>query len=473
MVRGALALVLHAHMPYVEGFGTWPFGEEWLWEAIASVYLPLLGVIEDAPITVGLTPVLCDQLELLPREAGTRLRAYLQDVKAPLHARDAAELEAAGAAAPAAEVRRAAGDYAAAEEALEAIGGDLLGAYRRAARDGPAELLTSAATHAVLPLLATRAGLRLQLASGIRSHERRFGSFAGGFWLPECAYEPGLERDLDRHGVRYFVLDQTGALGLGALDQLEPVATPAGPIAVPLDWETVSLVWSEESGYPAHALYRDYHRGTAGGAHPWRNDGGGYRHDEALAQARRDASDFVRRAFARLDRYAAERRRSGLLCCPLDAELLGHWWYEGPAWLAAVVDEARVRGLELVTLSEGVALTEPVERTLAASSWGDGGDLSTWDSPATAELVFAARGAELQTVAAARPGADLADAARELLALQASDWAFMVSRVLAEAYARERFAGHARALASWRSAKFSPTTRGLTPGLDASPLLGP
>ena len=294
--------------------------------------------------------------------------------------------------------------------------------------------------------MCIRDRLRLQLATGIRSHERRFGAFSGGFWLPECAYESGLERDLGEHGVRSFVVDQTVALGLGALDQLEPVTTPAGPVAVPLDWETISLVWSNESGYPAHSLYRDYHRGTAGGTHPWRNDGGGYRHADALAQARRDAGDFVRRAIARLDRYATERRRPGLLCCPLDAELLGHWWYEGPAWLAAVVEEARERGLELVTLSEGVARAQPVERALVASSWGRGGDLSSWDSPATAELVFAARGAELRTVAAARPGAELAPAARELLALQSSDWAFMVTRRLAGTYPHERFGGHARAL---------------------------
>ena len=474
-MRGALALVLHAHMPYVEGFGKWPFGEEWLWEAVVGVYLPLLGLVEDAPITVGLTPVLCDQLELLPGEAGTRLRRYLQEVKAPLHARDASELKADGRLAEAAEVRRAAGDYGAAEQALEAIGGDLLGAYRRAARAGPAELIGSAATHAVLPLLATRAGLRLQLDTGIRSHERRFGAFARGFWLPECAYEPGLERDLGRRGVRAFVVDQTRVHGPGALEQLEPVATDGGPVAVPLDWEAVSLVWSNETGYPAHPAYRDYHRGTAGGAHPWRNDGAVYDHAEALAQARRHARDFVERAIERLDRYAAERGRPGLLCCPFDAELLGHWWYEGPAWLAVVLSEAGARGLELVTLSEGAARSEPVSRPLLASSWGRGGDLSTWDSPAVADLVFAARAAEIDLVtrAASRDHAALAAAARELLAIQSSDWAFMASRGPASPYGRERAAGHARALSSWREDGFRPTTRSLAPQLDVSALLAP
>ena len=473
--RGALALVLHAHMPYVEGFGTWPFGEEWLWDAIAQVYLPLLGVVEDSPVTVGLTPVLCDQLEQLPAEAGTRLRAYLQDVKAPLHERDGAYLEEAGAATEAAEVRRAAGDYLAAEQALEAIGGHVLGAYRGAAEASPLELITSAATHAILPLLATRAGIALQVAGGVDSHRGRFGSFAGAFWLPECAYGPGLEHELARHGVRVFVVDQTHVHGPAAPEQLEPIATEAGPVAVPLDWQAVSLVWSNDAGYPANPAYRDYHRATAGGAHPWANGGDPYEHGAALDQARRDAEDFVARAVARLDRYAADRGRPGLLCCPLDAELLGHWWYEGPAWLAAVLEQAGASGLELVTLSEGVARAEPAQRPLEASSWGRGGDLSTWDSPPVADLLFTARTAELELVTRARSchrGA-LAGAARELLALQSSDWAFMVSRGLAEPYARERAAGHARALGRWRGGTFVPTTRGLAPGLDVSALLGP
>ncbi|HEY1360314.1 MAG TPA: hypothetical protein VGF21_18580, partial [Thermoleophilaceae bacterium] len=105
---GALALVLHSHMPYVEGFGTWPFGEEWLWEAVASVYVPLLDVIDGHPVTLGLTPVLCDQLEAMRGTAGNRYRSFLTDIRAPIHEEDARYLEHDLAA----EVRRAAADYA-------------------------------------------------------------------------------------------------------------------------------------------------------------------------------------------------------------------------------------------------------------------------------------------------------------------------------------------------------------------------
>jgi 1,4-alpha-glucan branching enzyme len=479
--RGALALVLHSHMPYVEGFGTWPFGEEWLWEAVGTVYVPLLEVLDGAPVTLGLTPVLCDQLEALPREAGERMLGFLRGVRAEVHAEDAAGLERGGEPELAAEVRRAAEDYARAAQALEERSCSLLSAFRSLER---VELWTSAATHSLLPLLATDAGLRLQLGTGIASHERRFGAFGGGFWLPECGYAPGLERDLADHGVRAFCVDQTALSGVGAHEHLEPVATGPGPIAVPIDWGTVELVWSDASGYPVHGTYRDYHRRTTHDLKPWDNAGRPYRHAEALELAREHARDFVERATARLGAYAAERGRPGLLCCALDTELLGHWWYEGPAWLRAVLEEAPVRGLELVTVSEGLERVAAVERPLAPSTWGTDKDLSTWDAPAVAEISFAARRAELRTVASAaanrrEPHAALERAARELLALQASDWAFMATRALAADYPLERVRSHERdhgaalaALAGEAEAP-DPGVRNLAPDLDLAPLVVP
>jgi 1,4-alpha-glucan branching enzyme len=512
--RGALALVLHTHMPYVEGFGTWPFGEEWLWEAVATVYIPLLDLLEqaEAPLTLGLTPVLCDQLETLPGPAGDRLLTFLHEIRAPVHAEDSAALERSGKPELAAELRRAAGDYMAAAEALEARRRDLLGAFARLARDGPVELWTSSATHALLPLLATDAGVHLQLATGTDVHERRFGSPAAGLWLAECAYEPGLEHELAQHGVRYTCVDQTGVHGMGAPEHLEPVLPAAGVVAVPIDWQTLDLVWGERSGYPTHPLYRDYHRRTVHDLRPWCSGGGPYRPELAASVAREHARDFVSRCVERLDAYARQRGRPGLLCVAMDTELLGHWWYEGQRWLRAVLAEAPRQGLDLVTVGEGIDRCEPVERTLAASTWGTGRDLSTWDSPPVAELAFAARRAELRTVAAAdrvklssvattRTSADpgpqgsLERAARELLAMQASDWAFQVTRHLAPSYARERAASHGAAHAAAMSALAAhtdahdtapgsppqappvasrvsdPAVRNLAPDLELSPLL--
>jgi 1,4-alpha-glucan branching enzyme len=472
--RGALALVLHSHMPYVEGFGTWPFGEEWLWEAVATVYLPLLDLIDGAPITLGVTPVLCDQLETLPGEAGERLLSFLREVRAPIHVEDAAGLDHGGERELAAEVRRAAEDYAGAERKLSG-GRDLCA--RIAGLEG-VELWTSAATHALLPLLATDPGLALQVGTGIASHERRFGRHGGGFWLPECGYEPGLERRLADHGVRFFCVDQTGQHGLGAPEHLEPVATPAGPLALPIDWQTVELVWNDVSGYPVNDVYRDYHRRTVHDLKPWNNGGGPYRHDEALALAHEHARDFVDRVRSRLEAYSVERGRPGLLCCALDTELLGHWWYEGTAWLEAVLEEAPRNGVELVTVSQGLERVAPVERALAASTWGRDKDLSTWDAPAVAEFAFTARRAELRTVTAAahrhEPAGALERAARELLALQASDWAFMATRDLAADYPQQRVAAHAQAhLDALDGRSREPALRNLAPELDMASLLAP
>ena len=476
-----LALVLHSHMPYVEGFGTWPFGEEWLWEAVSTVYLPLLDELDGAPLTLGLTPVLCDQLETLPGEAGDRLLAFLRDVRAPIHEEDARGLEEGNVPELAAEVRRAAGDYLRADLALEERGRDVLGAL--AALEG-VELWTSAASHPVLPLLATDAGIELQLATGIASHERRFGGWRGGFWLPECAYEPGLELQLAARGVRAFCVDQTGEHGLGAPEQLEPVLTEAGPVAVPIDWATVELVWNDRRGYPTHGVYRNYHGRTVHDLKPWNNGGGAYDRAAAVELAREHARDFLGRAAERLRAYESERGRTGLLCCALDTELLGHWWYEGPDWLATVLAEAPAAGVELVTLSGGLEQVEPVAgRELAPSTWGTGKDLSTWSSAKVAGLAFGARTAELRTVHALAQGrgsrAAAERAARELLALQASDWAFMDTRELAAGYPTERVQAHAAAhdaaLGALKDSAPVPEAgvRNLAPDLDLSPLCAP
>jgi 1,4-alpha-glucan branching enzyme len=223
-------------------------------------------------------------------------------------------------------------------------------------------------------------------------------------------------------------------------------------VLVPIDRATISLVWSD-GGYPAHGAYRDYHHHTVHHHNPWSNDGAPYRHDGALALAREHAADFVTRTLARLSdaRAGATLPGGGLVVCALDTELFGHWWYEGMAFLEALVGECSRQGLELIRLDDALERFEPAsvedggELSERASSWGTDGDLSTWSGPAVAEMAFAMRAAELEVLAAG-PRAGMA-AARELLALQASDWPFMLSRDQAVPYARRRFAGHREALA--------------------------
>src|SRR5437764_4629525 len=462
-------------MPYVEGFGSWPFGEEWLFEAVASSYLPLLDVVDGVPLTLTVTPVLADQLEALRGgDVRERFSTFLRDTRVVVHRDDAAQLEQEGKPELAAELRRAAADYERADADFDEIGGDLVGAIGRV---DSVELWTSAATHAVLPLLATRVGTALQLVAGIESHQRRFGAWGGGFWLPECAFRPWLEGDLAEQSVRIFCTDQTDAFGLGSQDNLEPVVTPEGVIAVPIDWQTICLVWDVEQGYPATPGYRDYWARTRYDLKPWRIGGGAYSREEALGLARRHAAEFVRSVCDRLDAYAEARGREGLVCCALDTELLGHWWYEGPEWLAGVIAEAGDAGLALRTVSDALTRCPPVERPLAASSWGAGKDLSTWDSAAVAEIAFAQRRGELAVVAAAtRLGRSdrLTRAARELLALQSSDWAFQLTRRQAGHYPLERVRAHAAALHGALDPGEPPPRpelRALQPELDLSPLV--
>jgi len=444
--HGALAILLHTHMPYVEGFGTWPFGEEWLFEAIATSYLPLLDLLDSgAPLTLSLTPVLCDQLE--GEGVAERCAAFLDDVRRHTHHEDARGLRAGGHAGLAEEVMRSWGDYERALERLRELDGDVLGAL------APHVQWTSTATHAVLPLLASDALLDVQVGGGIDSHRARFGpGWRGGFWLPECAHAPWLEPALLDAGAHATCVELTSRLGLGSPRQLQPLRGDSGLELVPIDRATISLVWSDE-GYPAHGDYRDYHHHTVHHHNPWANHGGPYDHARALALAREHAADFVARTRARLERDGRGLPGGGLVVCALDTELLGHWWYEGVSWLGFVVEECARQGLELVRLDDALARIEPAPASAAAglwrdeadvTTWGRDGDLSTWSGPAVADIAFATRALELATLRAG-PRAGPA-ALRQLLALQSSDWAFMVSRALALPYATERFQGHRQGL---------------------------
>jgi 1,4-alpha-glucan branching enzyme len=464
--RGELAIVLHTHMPYVEGFGTWPFGEEWLWEAMATSYLPLLDVLDrGAPLTISLTPVLCDQLEA--PGVDERFLEFLRDVRRETHRLDVEGCRTTGAGDLADEIERAADDYERAIESFLARDADLVEAF------APHAAWTSSATHAVLPLLATDEGVRLQLETGIASHRTRFGTeWAGGFWLPECAHAPWLDDHLAEAGVEATCVDLTDVFGPGDPRHLWPLRGDHGPTLVPIDRVTIELAWSAR-GYPSHATYRDYHHHTVHHHRPWGNGGQTYDHAAALALAREHAADFVARTKQRLSEAARVSGRTPLAVCALDTELLGHWWYEGVAWLEAVLDEAVAQGLTLVRLDDALAAREPdaAPDPLPVTTWGETRDLSTWSGPGVADLAWAARKGEVDVV---RAGPDASERAiRELLALQSSDWAFMVNRGLAGPYPRERAEAHRDALAAELARVGSGKTalRNLAPRLSSPHLL--
>ncbi|HEX2129104.1 MAG TPA: 1,4-alpha-glucan branching protein domain-containing protein [Solirubrobacterales bacterium] len=463
---GSLAIVLHSHMPYVEGFGTYPFGEEWLFDAFVRSHLPVLRVADGVTVTV--TPVLADQLEA--DGVADRLASFVEEFRVGSCMADAGDMEGDLGRACEVEAER----YRAALDATEGFGGDLLEAFREPAAAGRIELVASAATHAVMPMLATDAGRELQLETGLRSHRRRFGPSAG-IWLPECAYEPALDELLAAQDIRWFCTDQSTHEPEQAA--LAPVRTPAGPVALTIDWGAISWLWSIE-GYPSDPAYVDFHRESLRGARPWAISGNPYVPEAGQAVAREQAASFVASLADRLGRYRAERGKAGLVVFAIDTELLGHWWWEGPTWFAEVLRLAPEQGIDLVTASEAVARHEPEERPLRRSTWGEGKDLRTWDAPAVADLAWAARRLELRTLRALGEGLEprcAERAVRELLALQASDWAFLDSRKQAGDYPWQRSTDHAKALlqAIDCAAPTDPRLRNLAPDLSLTRLLRP
>ncbi|WP_249009196.1 1,4-alpha-glucan branching protein domain-containing protein [Conexibacter sp. DBS9H8] len=441
---GVLAIVLHTHMPYVEGFGTWPFGEEWLWEAIATSYLPLLEVL-DPRVTLSLTPVLADQLEA----AGAigRAQRFLDETREASHALDLEHYAEEPAALRALE--RSRDDYRTASVRLASLTaeGGLLGAL--AGRSA----WTSSATHAILPLLALDDSVTLQLELGVGAHRRRSGDWDGGFWLPECAYAPWLNGHLESAGVHHCCVQWPG------VDPGRPLATAEGPWLWPVDRTIIDLVWGE-TGYPSAPEYRARGRLTPRHHRIWANDGTVYDPDRAAAAAARDGVRFVAAVCARV-------AEGGICTLALDTELLGHWWCEGPQWLAAVLAEADRVGLgilrpEQIDVAPGRA---PEPSAVPAVSWGEGGDLRTWSSGPAADLAFRLRSAELRAFAA--PGRPSPRALRELLAAQASDWTFLAYRGWAGDYPRERLHGHLRGLADALTGRLTePALANLAPDLD-------
>ncbi|MCB0875467.1 MAG: DUF1957 domain-containing protein [Solirubrobacterales bacterium] len=464
---GDIAIVLHSHMPYVEGFGTYPFGEEWLFDAFVRSHLPVLAVARD--LTMTITPVLADQLE--DPAVAARMRDFVREFRVCSAELDAGDVESELAPACHAEAER----YRVALTELERLGDDPLDAFRRAGGSGRVELMTSSATHAMLPLIATREGRMLQLETAIRSHRRRFGP-ADGIWLPECAYEPGLEHLLAELGFSHFCTDQSSRERSAAA--LRPVATAAGTVAFTIDWEAVQWLWSL-TGYPSHPGYADFHAKSLRGCRPWAISGAPYDPLVAGMRARKQATEFAVAAAERLQRYREDTGRRGLLVFAIDTELLGHWWWEGPAWLSAATEALPAAGVRMLKLGEALERHDPEDRPLAATTWGEGKDRRTWDSPAVADLAWGMRRAELAVLREASSGRlrgpALERAARELLALQSSDWAFLDYGRKTGDYPFQRALGHSLSLfeAIECGASTEPTLRGLAPDLTPAPLLEP
>jgi 1,4-alpha-glucan branching enzyme len=501
-------LTLHSHLPYVLHHGRWPHGSDWLCEAVLDSYLPLLealrGLARDgvaAPVTIGFTPVLTGQL------ASGDFRAEMEVfLTHRLLACDeaTASLAANGDAALLPLVSFWRTRLLRLRRMFQEIEGDLVAAFRTLEAAGRVELIGSAATHGFLPLLARDESIRLQLAVGVAEHRRLFGRQPAGCWLPECGYRPrgpwqpvaggpraGLRRGIEEHladaGFRYFFTDAhlAGAgrpLGVygNPVDPILPAAAVNGGVgrgrspyqpyrvvqgrggdvsAYVRDPRTSMQVWSRHRGYPGDEWYLEFHRMRwPGGLKLWRVSdsqgdlGAKAPYDPAAAQERAAAhAGHFARMLEDLARGEAAGR-GAVVVAPFDTELFGHWWFEGPDFLALVYRELARRQDAIRPATASRHLDEHPSRAtirLAPGSWGAHGDFSMWLGPATAwtwarlwplEERFwdAAPGALGQS--ATRPV--LAQAARGLLLAQSSDWQFVISTGAAADYAERRFREH-------------------------------
>lgn len=512
---GAFCLVLHGHLPWVLHHGRWPHGEDWLFEAASETWLPLLGVLEQCAVegirpgwTLGVTPVLLEQLSHQRfREGFPRWLAERRDVAAA----DVVAFRAAGESHLTWLAKREAAHLDALLAQFDRYGGDLVGALVGAAL-GQVELLSSNATHGYHPLILHDACARAQIRCGLAASERHFGRRPRGVWLPECAYRPagawwpaavhGFPRDREgvaslfgEAGVRWFFVDTH------LVTQSVPVATLDGGRVVPVDASTAAKdarrawgsplepvrvverdgitpvtvlarhpelseqVWSGEVGYPGDGRYLEFHkRHGQRGARYWRVSGSGvslgdkehYVPEQAADAVRSHAAHFAARVASVLRDHHGATGRFGVVCAPFDAELFGHWWHEGPAFLLEVARALHHNpSVAVLTVQEALERA-PADKACALpeGTWGAGGDHRVWLNDELRfywEVAYRAEDrfidlwhrVDWQADAVGRPL--LEAAARELLLLQASDWAFVISTRGAVDYGMRRIMEHVSA----------------------------
>jgi 1,4-alpha-glucan branching enzyme len=489
MHTGYLCIVLHAHLPYVRHPEHEFFLEEnWLFEAITETYIPLLGVFSrllndgvDFRITISLSPTLIEMLndtllrerylrhigrliELSERELyRTRRDIHLEPVVKMYHER-----------------------FLQCRYFFEReCGNDLVSAFRSLQDTGRVELITTAATHAFLPALSlSPRAVRAQLKVGSGHYAVNFGKRSKGIWLPECGFMKGLDRHILEAGMRYFFVDTHG-LELGkprpAYGVYSPVVCPSGVFAFGRDSETAEQVWSSVGGYPGDFFYRDFYRDigfdldldymrsylapyaakTYTGLKYHRITGKTDAKEPYLIQKAREkaaehAAHFLHRRQTQVNALAEKFHMRPAITDMYDAELFGHWWFEGPEWLECLfrgVGGSRIQ-LRATTPSEYLDMNirgrEFQMCDPCMSSWGERGYNDVWLNETSGPLYrHLLKAAECMIYLADRfPDAQgvhlraLNQAARELLLMQQSDWTFMIKNNTSASYAAQRISAH-------------------------------
>lgn len=483
--NGYLMLVLHAHLPYVRHPEYERFLEEdWLFEAITETYVPLADMFTRlaeegvrARAAVSLSPTLCEMMSdpLLQRRYSGHLDRLIDCAEAAL------------------EKMRGTAFQSAAEMYVEKLhrirtiyyswDRNLIHAFRALKDRGVLDVLTSGATHGILPLMARPGSVRAQVEFACRNHEKHFGRRPTGIWLPECAYAPGLDAVLSDCGIEYFFVDSHGLLNATPRPSslsYRPTPTPAGTTAIARDPETGILVWSAEHGFPGDPIYREFYRDLGHDGdyemirpclHPdgmRRNIGLKYHRVTGRVPLERKepyVPDWARKCtFAHADYFVTNNETRvdylrqmmdlrPVVCAMYDAELFGHWWYEGVDFLENVLRRAARDGSSIESTTPPEYLAAETSSEMAepsASSWGDKGYYEQWLNGANDWIYPHLHKAEERMQELAEDFSDaeglteraLNQAARELLLAQSSDWAFLMTTGTATPYAIRRTRDH-------------------------------
>ena len=487
MEKGYLCFVLHAHLPFVRHPEYPEFLEEdWLFEAITETYIPLIDVFDalvddgiDFRMTMSLTPPLCEMLAdpLLQQRYRRHLHRLIDLANLEVH-RTRADAKFHHAALMYAE-RFSRARYVFEERYHH----NLLGAFRRFQDLGKLEICTCPATHAFLPLAATPQAAYAQFEVARRNYIKHFGRPPRGMWLAECGYFPGVDELLRRVGIRFFFVDSHGLLcgsPRPVYDVFAPVYCPSGVAAFARDIESSKQVWSSEEGYPGDYNYREFYCDLGYDSHydyirPYLHGDGvrrniGMKYHKITGKVglgQKDAYD-PRAAWEKAAEHAGNfvfnrahqvrwlnnlLNTKPMIVSPYDAELFGHWWFEGPDFLNFVLRKLAFdqKDIRMITPSEYLA-ENPMHQivTPSFSSWGDKGYAEVWLNGTNDWIYRHLHVAEQRMVDLARRFPEssgllrraLNQAARELLLAQSSDWAFIMTTGTAVSYAEKRTRDH-------------------------------
>ncbi|HEY8040952.1 MAG TPA: 1,4-alpha-glucan branching protein domain-containing protein [Polyangiaceae bacterium] len=491
MPTGYLAFVLHAHLPFVRHpEHARHLEERWFYEALIECYLPLLEAFDrlaDDGVPFALTMSVTPPLAAMMRDE--LLRQRFHEHLGRLEALSEKEMKRLWGDARFAPVATFYKEHLGRMRGVwDRHGGDVVAGLVRHWDAGRLELLTCSATHCYLPgMLPAREGIRPQLELGVRGFERIVGRRPVGAWLAECAYHPSFDDEIARAGIRFTIVDTHGITNARPRPPFgvhAPVCGPSGVAFFGRDAESSKQVWSREEGYPGDAFYRDFYRDigfdlpeselmgeVAGdgsrlmtGLKYYRITGKGvdkqpYQPGVAAQKAAEHAGNFVFHRGQQVRHLAAQMPVPPIVVAPYDAELYGHWWFEGPMFLEAVF--RRLHLPETGGQVEAITLREYLDRhpvcvqaTPSASSWGAGGYGEVWVGHEAAWtwrhvhhatryarwLIGKHRGAD-----GAR-GQALDQMVRELLLLQSSDWPFIIKTGTATRYAEARIRSHVHRL---------------------------